>query len=93
MFAKLKDKGAEAGALAADRVAEHEKGEEPTREMATVIGNVAQDAEIPRDLFERLAPEYLDFNRRHMEKEEAQFPPPAEAALSVIGRTPPASSV
>ena len=82
IFEKLKDKGAEAEALAADLVAEHEKGEEPTREMATVIGNVAQGAEIPRDLFERLAREYLDFNRRHMEKEEAQFLPLAEAALS-----------
>lgn len=82
IFAKLKDKGAEAEALAADLVAEHEKGEELTREMATVIGNVAQGAEIPRHLFERLAREYLDFNRRHMEKEEAQFLPLAEAALS-----------
>ncbi len=54
--------------------------------MATVIGNVAQGAEIPRDLFERLAREYLDFNRRHMEKEEAQFLPPAEAALSAQDR-------
>ena len=86
MFAKLKDNGAEAGALAADRVAEHEKGEEPTRGTAAMIGNVARDAEIPRHLFERLAPEYLDFNRRHMEKEEAQFPPPAEAALSAQDR-------
>ena len=50
--------------------------------MATVIGNVAQGAEIPRDLFERLAGEYLDFNRRHMEKEEADFLPLAEAAPS-----------
>ncbi|MFB3151221.1 MAG: hypothetical protein ACE10M_11725, partial [Alphaproteobacteria bacterium] len=73
-------KGAEAEALAADRVAEHEKGEEPTKDMATVIGDVAQGAEIPRHLFERLAPEYLDFNRRHMDKEEADFLPLAEAA-------------
>ncbi len=72
--------------LAADRVAEHEKGEEPAREMATVIGNVAQGAEIPRHLFERLAPEYLDFNHRHMAKEEAQFLPLAEAALSAEDR-------
>ena len=50
--------------------------------MATVIGNVAQGAEIPRPLFEPLAPEYPDFNRRHMEKEEARFLPLAEAALS-----------
>ncbi len=75
-------KGAEAEALAADRVAEHETGEEPTREMATVIGNVAQGAEIPRHLFEPLAREYPDFNRRHMEKEEADFLPLAEAAPS-----------
>ncbi len=34
IFAKLKDKGAEAEALAADLVAEHEKGEELTRGMA-----------------------------------------------------------
>jgi hemerythrin-like domain-containing protein len=82
IFEKLKDKGAEAWALAADLVAQHETGEELTRGMATLIGNVAQDAEIPRDLFERLAREYLDFNRRHMEKEEAEFLPLAEAALS-----------
>ncbi len=75
-------KGAEAEALAADRVAEHEKGKEPTKDMATVIGDVAQGAEMPRDLFERLAREYLDFNRRHREKEEARFLPPAESALS-----------
>ncbi len=79
---KLKDKGAEAVALVADLVGEHEKGEELTRGMATAIGNVAQDVEIPRDLFERLAREYLDFNRRHMEMEEAEFLPLAEAALS-----------
>ncbi len=54
--------------------------------MATVIGNVAQGAEIPRDHFERLAREYLDFNRRHMEKEEADFLPLAEAALSAEDR-------
>ena len=47
-----------------------------------VTGNVAQGAEIPRHLFERLAREYPDFNRRHMEKEEAEFLPLAEAALS-----------
>ena len=82
IFEKLKDKGAEAEALAADLAAEHEKGEELTRGMATAIGNIAQGAEIPRDLFERLAREYIDFNRRHMEKEEAEFLPLAEAALS-----------
>jgi hemerythrin-like domain-containing protein len=47
-----------------------------------LIDNVAQDAEIPRDLFERQAREFLDFNRRHIEKEDAQFLPLAEAALS-----------
>ena len=73
---------AEAEALTVNLVAEHEKGEELTRGMATVIGNVAQGAEIPRHLFERLAREYLDFNRRHMEMEEAEFLPLAEAALS-----------
>lgn len=82
IFDKLKDKGGEAGALAAELVGEHELGEKLTREMAAAIGNVAQGAEIPRPLFERLAREYLDFNRRHMEKEEAQFLPLAEAALS-----------
>ncbi len=82
IFDKLKDKGAEARALAADLVGEHELGKELTREMAAVICNVAQGAEIPRDLFERLAREYLDFNRRHMEKEEAELLPLAEAALS-----------
>ncbi len=51
-----------------------------------MIGNVAQGAEIPRDHFERLAREYLDFNRRHMEKEEARFLPLAEAALSAEDR-------
>ncbi len=42
--------------------------------MATVIGKLAQGAEIPRHPFERLAREYLDFNRRHVDdKEEAGF--------------------
>ena len=82
IFEKLKGKGGKAEALAVDLAGEHEKGEKLTRGMATVIANVAQGAEIPRDLFERLAREYLDFNRRHMEKEEAQFLPLAEAVLS-----------
>lgn len=82
VFERLKDKGSEAEALTADLVAEHRKGEELTRGMTTVIDNVAHGAEIPRDLFERLAREYLEFNRRHMQKEEAEFLPLAEAALS-----------
>ena len=82
IFEKLKDKGGGARTLVVDLVAEHQKGEELTREMATVIDNVAQDAEIPRDLFERQARKFLDFNRRHMEQEEAHFLPLAEAALS-----------
>jgi hemerythrin-like domain-containing protein len=82
IFEKLKDKGGEALALALELAGEHRKGEELTRGMATVIDNVAQDAEIPRDLFERQAREFLDFNRRHIEKEEARFLPLAETALS-----------
>lgn len=82
IFERIEEKGARGRELAADLLEDHKKGEELTRRLAEVLGNIAQDAEVPRDRFEDLARRFLDFNRRHMAKEEDHFFPLAEKLLS-----------
>ena len=48
-----------------------------TRRFAAALRNVAHDVELPRDLFEGVAREYLEETRRHMELEETEFFPRA----------------
>ena len=82
IFERIEAKGAQGRDLAAELLEEHKMGEGLTRRLAEVLGNIAQDAEVPRDSFEDLARRFLDFNRRHMTKEEDHFFPLAEKLLS-----------
>ena len=48
-----------------------------TRRFAAALRNVTRDVELPRDLFEGVAREYLEEMRRHMAIEETEFFPRA----------------
>lgn len=82
IFEKIEEMDAQGLELAAELKDDHHKGEELTRRLAEALGNIARDAEVPRDRFEDLARQFLDFNRRHMTKEEDHFFPLAEKLLS-----------
>jgi len=59
------------GSLAAD----HEQLAQLTHRFAAALHNVANDVEVPRDLFRKLADDYLTHSRQHMEFEEERFFP------------------
>ncbi len=52
-----------------------------TRGFSTVIQNILQTVEIPREAFQRRARRFLDFYRSHIRKEEEVLFP---AALKVL---------
>lgn len=81
IFEKIREKGGEGADLARDLIEEHRKGEELSNRFAEALGNVALEAEIPRQRFEELAREFLEFSRAHMEKEEETLLPLAERVL------------
>ncbi len=82
IFQKIDEKGAQGRELAVDLLEDHKQGEALTRRLAEVLGNITHGAEVPRDRFEDLARQFLDFNRRHITKEEDHFFPLAEKLLS-----------
>jgi hemerythrin-like domain-containing protein len=60
-----------------DLLTDHARLGALTRRFAAALRNVAHDVELPRDLFEGVAREYLEETRRHMELEETEFFPRA----------------
>ena len=60
-----------------DLLADHARLGALTRRFAAALHNVAHDVEMPRDLFEGIAQEYLDETHRHMVLEETGFFPRA----------------
>ncbi|HXV22877.1 MAG TPA: hemerythrin domain-containing protein [Alphaproteobacteria bacterium] len=60
-----------------DLLTDHAKLGALTHRFAAALGNVARDVELPRDLFEGIAQDYLEEMRRHIELEEREFFPRA----------------
>jgi hemerythrin-like domain-containing protein len=60
-----------------DLLTDHARLGALTRRFAAALRSVAHDVELPRDLFEGVAREYLGETRRHMELEETEFFPRA----------------
>ncbi len=60
---------------------EHQELAAMTRGFSTVIQNILQTVEIPREAFQRRARKFLDFYRSHIRKEEEVLFP---AALKVL---------
>lgn len=73
---------AEAGAAVGDLLAEHQRLAAATRAFADAVARILQESRMPRDWFARLATDFIDDYRQHMELEESEFFP---AALRSIG--------
>lgn len=81
VFRKLIERDANAAAAARELIEEHEALGRATREFADTLRNVSLDAEVPRAHVIARAREYIDLNRRHMEKEETNVFPLALQSL------------
>ncbi len=62
--------------------AEHAALAALTRRLADTVDQVVQDANMPRDHFTEMAEAFIKTYRRHIETEEREVFPAAEAALS-----------
>lgn len=82
VFRKLQARDPRAAEAVGDLLAEHEELAALTHKFATVVENVLQEAEIPRESFERLARTFIERSRHHMEHEDTVFFPAAGKALT-----------
>ena len=64
-----------------DLIQEHADLAKLIQRLAAALYNIAHDAELPREWFEKLLHDYIDKTRRHMEREEQAFFPRLMAAL------------
>jgi len=65
-----------------DILAEHAELGELTRRLAAMLHNIVQEANVPRELFEALARDFIASYRRHIAREDNEFFPRALKALN-----------
>jgi len=82
LFRKLQARDPETAKRFGDLQAEHEKLAARTREFAAVVRDVLEEAEVPREAFDRWTRDFIDFQRQHLKKEEHIFFPAAERSLT-----------
>ncbi len=82
ILGKLEERGAATGQEFGDLRSEHQVLGDLTRKFAGVVRNVLQEAEMPREAFQKIAREFLEFYRHHISQEERAFFPTALKTLS-----------
>ncbi len=65
-----------------DILVEHAELGELTRRLAVTLNNIVQEANVPRELFEAQARDFIASYRHHIEREEREFFPRALKALN-----------
>jgi hemerythrin-like domain-containing protein len=70
-----------------DLQAEHRTLAETTRRFGAALRSILQEAEFPRESFDRIARTFLEAYRRHMAMEEGTFFPAARAHLTAADWT------
>jgi len=84
IFARLRDRDP----LTAERIGDvrsaHEELAARAYDFSTGIKAVLEEAEIPREIFIRLAHRFIDQQRQHINMEESTFFPAAEKALMMV---------
>ena len=82
VYKRLAARDPAAAAEVGDILAEHAELGELTRRFAATLHNVVQEANVPRELFETLAREFIAFYRHHIAREEDELFPRALKALN-----------
>jgi hemerythrin-like domain-containing protein len=82
VFAKLRQRDAEAAEKVGDLVAAHARLAETLRTFAAGLRAVVDEAELPRTAFTRWAREFIELQRQHMAMEESSFFPAAAKTLT-----------
>lgn len=82
VFSKLCERDPAAAERIGDLRRDHEELAARTRELASGIRAVLDEAQVPRDSLRRWARQFIDYQRQHMEKEERDFFPAALTGLS-----------
>jgi len=81
---KLRDVDPDAAARVGDLEAHHEALRELTRRLLAAIHQILNDAEVDRQAVVKLAQDFLRNYRNHIDAEDSDFFPAAEAALSEV---------
>lgn len=75
MFRRLVERDAASKSMIGDLTKDHEDLARLTHRFAAALHNVAHDVELPRELFTKVADEYIMRSREHMDSEEHTFFP------------------
>ena len=75
LFRRLLERDPASKAMVGDLTKEHKDLARLTHRFAAALHNVAHDVELPRELFGKLADEYISRSRQHMDTEEQKFFP------------------
>jgi hemerythrin-like domain-containing protein len=82
LFRRLVERDPASKSMVGDLTKEHEDLARLTHRFAAALHNVAHDVELPRELFTKVADEYIMRSREHMDSEEHRFFP---RLLAVFG--------
>ncbi|MGI9385305.1 MAG: hemerythrin domain-containing protein, partial [Methyloligellaceae bacterium] len=82
VFAKLKQRDAQAAEAVGKLEAEHEDIAAEFRKFSEAVQSILMEAEMPRGAFDHAVRGFIDHERRHIEKEEELFFPAARRALT-----------
>lgn len=81
IYTRLRERVPEAAERIGDLRREHEALAARTRELASGLKMVLDEAHVPREAFVRWARGFIDLQWKHMEMEETDFFPSAESQL------------
>jgi len=81
IYARLKERAPEAAERVGDLRREHEALAARSREFSAGLKAVLEEAHVPREAFVRWARGFIDLQWKHMEMEETEFFPSAQAQL------------
>ena len=82
VLAKLRQRDPAAAEALGNLDEEHRELADLTRQFAFGVHSVLTEAQVPRESFRRWAHDFIDFQRRHLHREETKFLPAAKAALT-----------
>lgn len=82
ILAKLVRRDQAAAEIFSDLTRGHEELAALTRRFADGLTRIINEDEVPRGLFDRLARDFIDYQRLHMGREEADFFPAAAQTLT-----------
>lgn len=82
IHARMKISAPAAAEAVGDLAGQHEALADLVRRLATAVGQIINEAEVPRDAVTELAREFLKRYRNHIRQEDNVFFPAAEVSLS-----------